>query len=175
MKARSWKACLWLGLLTGILIQPLQAKRVLEGLDFQQGEWAMIGVPLHNYKALPIQEELGTFITRDKGFMKKLKESWDFPLTLDNSCDHHYSLKIYQDGRLVRTLEMNLHCGYVTLEGLSYSLDPSEFDRFRRSSQSIPWSRITFNDPSMLKDAIEVLEKQKDVFWYEDVSPYKYP
>ncbi|MCI4671510.1 MAG: hypothetical protein MRZ79_25430, partial [Bacteroidia bacterium] len=65
-------------------------------------------------------------------------------------------------------------CGYVSLNGLSYSIDPSEFDTFRKNSRPIPWSRITFSEPAMLKKAISVLEKQKDVYWYEDVSPYKF-
>ncbi|MCI4669164.1 MAG: hypothetical protein MRZ79_13595, partial [Bacteroidia bacterium] len=86
----------------------LQARQVLEGLNFQDGNWAIIGVPLHNYKSLPIQEELGTFITKDKSFMQRLQDAWDFPLTLSNDCDHHYALKIYNNGKLMRTLEMNL-------------------------------------------------------------------
>lgn len=151
-----------------------QARKVLAGLDFQQGDWAIIGVPLHNYKALPIQEELGTFITRNKSFMQSIQRVWDFPMTLSDDCDHHYALKIYRDGELMRTLEMNLHCGYVSLNGLSYTIDPIEFEKFRKHAKSIPWSRITFSDPSMLKTAIEVLETQKDVYWYEDISPYKF-
>lgn len=174
MKYTLYLASLVLSILFLTPFSHLQAKKVLAGLDFEQGDWAIIGVPLHNYKALPIQKELGTFITRNKDFMKSIKAAWDFPLTLSNDCDHHYALKFYKNGTLMRTLDMNLHCGYVSLNGLSYSINPDEFEKFRKHARPIPWSRITFSDPATLKSAIKVLESQKNVFWYEDVSPYKF-
>ena len=34
-------------------------------MDFSSGDWALVGVPVHNYRMMPIQEELGTFVTKD--------------------------------------------------------------------------------------------------------------
>ncbi|MEO0896942.1 MAG: hypothetical protein AAFY71_11120 [Bacteroidota bacterium] len=171
---KKWTLTIILASFFCLNMQQGQARQIFEGLDFNQGIWAMIGVPIHNYVAKPIQEELGTFITKDLGFMKSLKQDWDFPITFDDDCDHHYALKVYKNGQLVRTIEMNLHCGYITIDNLSYTFNPKEFNRFKRHSKAIPWSRITFKDMNTLQNAIRVLEKNDDIFWYEDVSQYKY-
>ncbi|MEO0583174.1 MAG: hypothetical protein AAF135_13200 [Bacteroidota bacterium] len=151
-----------------------QAKQIFEGFDFSQGEWAIIGVPLHNYHKLPIQEELGTFIVTDTRFMSSLQQSWDFAMTFDDKCDHHYALKVYRNGELVESMSLNLFCGYVSINGLSYQFDPAEFDQFKQNARQIPWSRISFSDPGTLKSAIQKLDATPDVYWYQDVSQYEY-
>ncbi|WNJ17763.1 hypothetical protein [Pontibacter sp. G13] len=154
---------------------PVRAERVLEDLDFNSGNWAMIGVPLHNYKLLPIQEELGTFVSRDLSMMKKIQEAWDLDVTYDSKCDYHYALKFYEDGKLIKTLTLNLHCGYLTYQGLSYEFSPNEFELFRNNSTPIAWSRISFKDLGLLKEAVSTLDNRKDIFWYDDVHQYVYP
>lgn len=162
--------------LVSILFTPfLRAEKIIGDMDFSTGNWSMVGIPVHNYKQLPIQKELGAFISKDRKMMEKLQNEWDLEMTFDNSCDYHYSLKFYNDGELIRTLGLNLHCGYITFDGLSYDFDPSEFDQFRTESKSIAWSRISFKDLKLLKKAINTLDKAKDVFWYEDVHQFKYP
>ncbi|MDX1908058.1 MAG: hypothetical protein SF053_13565 [Bacteroidia bacterium] len=160
---------------TGLLSSPLYAERILEGLDFSRGTWSLIGVPLHNYKMLPIQEEMGCFITRDLSLLQQLQRDWNFEQTFEDKCDYHYALKFYQNGELVRTLNLNLYCGYISLDGLSYEFVPEEFGRFRTYAQVIPWSRINFADLTLLKRAVSILDRNQDVYWYEDIQPFMYP
>ncbi len=151
------------------------AKKVIEDLDFDTGDWALIGVPLHNYKSLPIQRDLGTFITKDRAFMQQIQQSWDLALTFEDKCDYHYALKFYREGELINTIKLNLHCGYLTSDGFSYSFNPSEFERFKQHAKPISWSRISFGDLDLLKKAIQRLDKTKGVYWYEDIDQYRYP
>lgn len=158
-----------------VVAPPLLAEKVLAPFDFSQGDWALIGVPLHNYKSLPIQKELGTFVTKDQAFMRQIQEEWDLDMTFEDKCDYHYALKIYRDKELISTIKLNLHCGYLTADGLSYEFAPAEFERFKQHAKPISWSRVSFADLDLLKEAIQRLDKTRDVYWYEDVKPYKYP
>jgi hypothetical protein len=156
-------------------LTPVHAFQILENLDFSRGEWTVIGVPLHNYKQLPIQQDLGTFVLRDANLMQVLQNEWDFDMTFDDKCDYHYALKFYRDGQLMRTLDLNLFCGYLTYEGLSYRFDPQAFSVIQRQAQRVDWSRITFGDLDVLKRAVETLDRSEEVYWYEDVYQYTYP
>jgi len=156
-------------------IPSIQATHVLEGLNFSSGEWALIGVPVHNYKNLPVQEELGTFICEDVNLMHSLQQEWDLDMTFDDKCDYHYALKFYRNGELVRTLDLNLYCGYITFDGLSYGFAPQQFERIRQQARQVAWSRISFSDISLLKKAINTLQESQEVYWYEDVNQYTYP
>lgn len=151
------------------------AKKVLADLDFSEGEWAIIGVPLHNYKLLPIQEDLGTFIMKDKGFMQQIQQDWDLNLSYDEKCDHHYALKVYRNHQLVRTFKLNLHCRYLSYDGFAYRFDPQEFSKFRTYAQKVPWSRISFDDASVLRKAIGTLDQSEQVYWYNEIYQYQYP
>ena len=154
---------------------PVKAEKVIKDINFDRGSWAMVGVPLHNYKLLPIQKELSTFITHDTGFMKEIQQAWDFERTFEDKCDYHYALKFYLNDNLVKTLNLNLHCGYVTSEGISFVFNPEEFGRFREHASQISWSRISFADLDLLKKAINKLEQAENVYWYEDVKQYTFP
>lgn len=134
----------------------------------------MVGVPVHNYRMLPIQKDLGTFITKDTDLLEKIQRQWDLELTFDDNCDYHYSLKFYQDGNLVRTLSLNLHCGYITLDGISYTFHPQDFASLSDQAQKISWSRISFRDLGLLRKAVVTLDETPDVYWYEDVQQYTY-
>lgn len=158
-----------------VLVLPCEADNILKGMDFTRGRWAMVGVPIHNYKLMPIQEEMKTFISYDHVLMANLQQNWNFPVTYDDHCDFHYALKFYQNNVLIRTYEINLYCKYISLEGLSYEFPPEQLEQFRVQATTIPWSRISFSDMQMLQRAIFTLEKNPDVYWYEDVNPYKYP
>ncbi|MBX7242651.1 MAG: hypothetical protein K1X92_12990 [Bacteroidia bacterium] len=155
-------------------ISAVKADKILADMDFSNGEWVMVGVPLHNYQLLPVQQEMGTFICKDVAFMQDIQKVWDFEYTNEDKCDYHYTLKFYQNKELKRTVTLNLHCGYVTSEGLSYFFDPVLFNRFKAVSKPVDWSRINFEDQEVLKKAITRLSKAKDIYWYEDVKPYLY-
>ncbi|MEL6676095.1 MAG: hypothetical protein AAFR61_28065 [Bacteroidota bacterium] len=152
----------------------LFAAKIIGDLDFNQGNWAIVGVPMHNYNMLPIQKELSTFISKDKGLMQDIQKRWDLEMTFEDKCDYHYSLKFYRNQELVRTVNLNLHCGYATYDGLSYTFNPDEFNRFKASAQEIPWSRISFSDLGKLKKAVNTLERSEEIYWYDDIKPYEY-
>ncbi|RMG54958.1 MAG: hypothetical protein D6722_28420 [Bacteroidetes bacterium] len=166
----------WLIALMCLSFQPLtlSAEHVLGGLNFHTGNWTMVGVPVHNYRMLPVQQDLGTFISQDRQLMTQLQQSWDLEPTYEDNCDYHYTLKFYQDGILRQTMSLNLYCGYITHEGLSYRFSSDEFERLRISAQPAKWSRITFGDMGVLKRAIEVLEDAPGVYWYDDVQQYRF-
>ena len=155
-------------------IHSLHADRILSEMDFNNGNWVMVGVPLHNYQLLPVQQEMGTFICKDVAFMQGIQKTWDFEYTAEDKCDYHYTLKFYRDKELVQTITLNLHCGYVTSDGLSYSFDPALFNKFKAVSKPVDWSRISFQDEEVLKKAISKLNKANDIYWYEDVRPYQF-
>lgn len=151
-----------------------KADKILRDIDFSSGEWVMVGVPLHNYQFLPVQEEMGTFICKDVNFMKDIQKNWDFEYTNEDKCDYHYSIKFYKNKDLAQTMTLNLHCGYITYDGLSYAFDPTLFNRFKAVSKPVDWSRINFENDDMLKKAVATLSKTSDVYWYEDVKQYQY-
>ncbi|MEM6345740.1 MAG: hypothetical protein AAF927_17740 [Bacteroidota bacterium] len=155
-------------------LSPISAKTILADLALYSGDWALVGVPLHNYQLIPIQQELGTFITTNKSLLTKLQSNWDFEPTLEDDCDYHYSLKFYQDKQLVKTVLLNLHCGYVTVEGRSYRFFPEDFEELKNKANAISWSRISFGDLDVLKKAINTLNNSPEVYWYEDVKQYEY-
>ncbi len=152
----------------------LDGKAILQDLNFEQGNWVVIGIPVHNYRAVPVQKDLGTFIAKDISLMQRVRQSWDLDPTYEDKCDYHYSLKFYKDDILVRTVKLNLFCGYLTWDGLSYEFDPSKFNDFKSHAKPIDWSRISFADLDLLKRAVETLESKPDIYWYDDVMPYKY-
>lgn len=152
----------------------LNAKKVLSDFNFSTGEWTLVGIPVHNYKALPIQRELGTFFIREPQALLNLQKLWDLEVTFDDKCDHHYALKFYKGKELMRTLKLNLYCGYLSLEGLSYVFDPMHFEALRASAKTVDWSRISFADLELLKQAITTLDRKPDIFFYDDVKPYRY-
>jgi hypothetical protein len=152
----------------------LQADKIFQDLDFSSGEWVMVGVPLHNYQLLPIQQELGTFICKDMSLLKEIQKNWDLEYTNEDNCDYHYTLKFYRNKEEMRSYTLNLYCGYITLEGLSYSFDPQLFDKVKKMAKSVDWSRINFSDEKALRKAITTLSKAPDVYWYEDVRPLEY-
>lgn len=152
----------------------MQAEKIIGDLDFTKGDWAMVGVPLHNYKKLPIQEELSTFISKDISLMQEIQQGWDLEMTFEDKCDYHYALKFYNGRELVRTITLNLYCGYATYDGLSYDFNPKEFERLKKGSSKIPWSRISFSEMGLMKKAIKMLNGTDGVYWYEDVEQYKY-
>ena len=153
---------------------PTYAHKVIGDLDLTSGQWALVGIPVHNYRMLPIQRSLSTFITKDVSFIQEVQRRWDLEKTFDDKCDYHYELKLYRNGHLQRTLKVNLHCGYITVDGLSYTFSPSEFERFRKFAKPIDWSRISFGDIGMLKRAIKALDTSPGVYWYDDVKQYYY-
>lgn len=144
------------------------AYKILEELDFEVGEWVLVGVPIQNYRSVEIQENLKTFINQDTALMRKLQREWDFEMTFNDKCDEHYALKFYRDGELQTTLKVNLYCGYLTMNQLAYDFDPKTFELFRNKSKPLAWSEIKFGDQSTLRRAIEKLSSIQGVYWYDD-------
>ncbi|MEZ4686113.1 MAG: hypothetical protein R3B47_08620 [Bacteroidia bacterium] len=157
------------------LLGSLQARKVLEDFNFREGEWALVGVPLHNYNQLPIQEELGAFILKDVAALVQLQYTWDLSPTFENKCDYHYALKFYKNGELVETIKLNLHCGYLTRDGFSYEFHKQHFSTFKLQAKPVTWSRITFGTVERMKSAISKLSAEPDIYFYEDPNPFKYP
>lgn len=148
---------------------------ILEDFDFTDGSWALVGVPLHNYNLSPIQQDLGAFVMKGASALTQLKYAWNLETTFEDNCDYHYALKFYKNGVLVETMKLNLHCGYVTRDGLSYAFHANHFETFKLKSKPISWSRITFGTEERMKLAISKLSQEPDIYFYEDPNPYKYP
>lgn len=152
----------------------LNAERLLDDLDMEQGRWEMIGVSLHNYHHLDIQDQLGTFIVRDQYILKQIREKWDFEEVFEDYCDYHYALKFYKDGELVKTMRVNLLCDYISIGGMSYRFSKKDFTEYKRYFKPIRWSRIRFRDLDLLKVAVNNLDDIPNVYWYGDVKMYNF-
>lgn len=149
-----------------------QAKRLLDDLDLSGGTWEMVGVKLYNHKMTPIQEELGTFVMQNVSVLKKMQSKWDFAPFFEDYCDYHYVLKFYKNKQLVKTLKVNLVCGYISEGLLSYSFDPTLFTEHRAHYGRLPWSRVYFSNLERLRFAIKKLQNTPDVYLYQDVKPF---
>lgn len=147
---------------------------MLADLDFTTGRWEMVGVTLHNYKLLPIQEEIGTFVMASKEIMKEMQQTWRFPQIFDDFCDFHYALKFYRDGKLVKTLRLNLDCNYISIGGISYRFDKQLFLKYRYAYKRVSWSRINFKNLVILREAVKRIEAMPNTYMYFDVRPYDF-
>lgn len=156
------------------ITQQANARKLLDHLNLESGHWVMVGVSLHNYKILPIQEELGTFIVKDIYTLTQIKEEWEFEEKYDDYCDFHYAMKFYRNGQLMETMLVNLHCNYITIAGLSYEFNEDIFRKHEEHFQRTKWSRIRFSDLDMLKGAVEELDLLRGIYWYGDVKQYNF-
>jgi len=148
---------------------------VLNDLDLNDGaNYEIVGVSLHNYKLMPFQEEMKTWIIRRNSVIREMKRTWAFPLTFDDYCDWHYALKIYRDYQLVKTLKVNLHCGYVTDGYLSYAFDPQVLYALKPYMQPISWSAIHYFQLPSLRKAATAFHRTPDVYLYDELEPYLY-
>ncbi|MEM6630242.1 MAG: hypothetical protein AAF694_11255 [Bacteroidota bacterium] len=150
------------------------ADKILANMDFRKGNWSVVGIPIHNFQMLPVQSQLGTFVSEDKGLMKSIQSKWDLKMTFRDKCDYHYELKFYLDGSLKRTLKVNLVCGTLYDDGISYKFSPQMFEEVRKAAKPVDWSRITFGNLELLRKAISVLDNTPGILWYKDVQPYRY-
>jgi len=164
----------FLVLIAGFLALNLKAEKLLNDLDMEQGRWEMIGVSLHNYHHLDLQDQIGTFILRDQYILKQIREKWDFEEVFEDYCDYHYALKFYQDGELVKTMRVNLLCDYISIGGMSYKFSRKDFLEYKRYFKPIRWSRIRFRDLDLLKVAVNKLDEIPKVYWYGDVKMYNF-
>lgn len=165
-----------LGLLSLIWLSigQVQGRQVLAELDFSTGNWVMIGVSLRNATLHPIQDTLGTFICKDKTVLAKIKEEWDFSPMFEDVCDYHYAIKFYRDGELKQTLRVNLNCRYITVGGAAFDFTPQDLLKYRPSFKGINWSRITFRNIDVLKEAVRKMLELPNVYAYQDIRPYQY-
>jgi hypothetical protein len=152
----------------------LQARKVLADLDLSNGNWVMIGVSLRNATLHPVQDTLGTFICKDKSILNKIREEWDFSPMFEDVCDYHYAIKFYKDGELKLTLRANLNCEYITLGGAAFDFTPKDLLKYRPFFKSINWSRITFRNQDVLKEAVRKISELPNVYAYQDIRPYLY-
>jgi hypothetical protein len=163
-------------LLFSNFISPLsgEPKKLLEDLDFSQGEWELVGVSLHNYYIVPIQNEIRHFLIRNREVLQDMKKNWVFEQTYNDYCEHHYALRFYKDGKMMKFLKINLHCGYISDGGLSYKMDSSKFTQYRKYFFPLKLSRVGYRSLTNIRKAIQVLINQKDVWLYYDHIPYQY-
>lgn len=174
IKLERMKKALLIAMMVLFAGQFLQAKKLLDDVDFESGRWEMIGVSLTNYQLMDIQIDLGTFIMTDQYRLKELKEKWDFEEVYEDYCDYHYALKFYRDGELQKTLRVNLLCNYITDGAFSYGFDINYFTEFQRYYKPIRWSRIRFKDLDLLQVAVDQLDNLPSVYWYGDVKQYNF-
>jgi hypothetical protein len=162
-------------LLLGLLSWPCLGQAghpVLGELNFDEGEWVMAGVRLFNHDPHPYQERYNTFIVEETAVLKQMQKAWSFAPMFEDWCDHHYALKFYKNGKLKKTLKINLRCKYITDGVLSYHFDPALLTQHDSHYQPIPWSRITFEDVDLLRTAIRKIRDTPHAYFYEDVRPY---
>lgn len=134
----------------------------------------MIGVSLRNATLHPVQDSLGTFICKDKNILSKIQEEWDFGPMFEDVCDYHYAIKFYKDGELKLTLRVNLNCRYITLGGAAFDFSPQDLLRYKSSFKPINWSRITFKNLEVLREAVQKIDSLPNVYPYQDIKPYLY-
>ena len=132
----------------------------------------MVGVSLHNAKIHPVQDTLATFICKDVNTLKRVQQDWDFSPMFEDVCDYHYAIKFYQNGELKKTLRVNLVCNYILVEGAAYDFEVSDLLKYRPYYRQINWSRITFKDQEVLKQAVKRIEALPNVYPYFDFKPY---
>jgi len=152
----------------------IQAKQLLEDLDFESGNWDMVGVSLVNHKPVEIQDQIGTFIVRESHILRQMQAKWDFEPTFEDYCDYHYALKFYKDGNLEKTLRVNLVCNYITDGAFSYRFSPDLFVEYKRYYVPIRWSRIRFKDLDLLHNAVAKIDLMPGIYWYGDVQQYNF-
>ncbi|MCX8112419.1 MAG: hypothetical protein N3E49_04375 [Bacteroidia bacterium] len=147
---------------------------ILGGIDFSQGEWSLIGVSVPNYAPHPLQRQFSAFIVQDNAILRQMQELWQGHSFYEDYCDYHYVLKLYQGRRLVKTLKVNLRCGYITEGVFSYTFSADWLDRFAGSFRPIHWSRVWFRQNENLRRAVQALKDAPDVYFYEEPEPYLY-
>lgn len=174
MRVRAWYSMVLVLVFSLSWGTKVQAKNLLADLDLSKGNWEMVGVKLYNYKMTPIQEELGTFVLQNPNALKKMQAKWDFAPCFEDYCDYHYALKFYRNKQLVKTLKVNLVCGYITEGLLSYKFDPALFTEHKSHYGRLPWSRIHFSDMERLRTALKKLQATPEVYMYQDVKPFAY-
>jgi|GEM_PF-737372 len=152
----------------------LYARKVLSDINLNDGNWVMVGVSLRNAKLHPIQDSLGTFILKDKNILSRIQSEWDFSPMFDDVCDYHYALKFYRNGELKLTLRLNLVCEYIILGGAAFEFTPEDLLRYRTYYKPINWSRITFKNMDVMKEAVNRMLVLPGVYPYMDIKPYKY-
>jgi hypothetical protein len=153
----------------------LRATPILAGLNFADGaKWQLVGVSLHHYRPVAIQAQLGTFVCADTAVLSGLQLAWDLPLFFADVCDYHYALKFYRDGTLVKTLRVNLTCGYVSDGQLSYRLAPDALAELRGHVRRLSWSRIWYRNLDRLREAMDILARAPDAWFYEDYSHFRH-
>ncbi len=149
-------------------------RQLLKELDFTQGEWVVVGVSLHNYALLPIQDEWSAFLIKDTAVFRMMKEDWVFEEKFQDYCEYHYALKFYRNGELVETLRANLLCNYISLGGLSYEFNETNLIKFKPAFKKVKWSRIRFKDLDILQTSVYKLDQIPGVYWYGDVKQYNF-
>lgn len=162
---------LWLFTLMGT---SLSAKIILGDLDFNQGQWTMVGISTYNYHPMPIQEELGSFKLSDPNILKQIQKKWNVQPFYEDHCEYHYVLKFYQGKNLQKTLKINLFCNYITEDVFSYSFDPNWITEIRSAYQKVVWKNYRFNDLAVLRKAIQKAQTDSNTFLYHDFKPYLY-
>ncbi len=147
---------------------------LLGGLNFDEGEWTLVGVSLPNYDPHPLTRQFPAFRLDDKATLKTLQTLWQGRPVYEDYCDYHYVLKLYQGRQLKKTLKVNLRCGYITEGVFSYTFSPEWLTQFQASFKPVLWSRVWFQKNESLRPAVSALLEAPEVFFYEEPEPYLY-
>ncbi|MCS7188813.1 MAG: hypothetical protein RMJ66_04890 [Bacteroidia bacterium] len=145
---------------------------LLGGINFDEGEWTLIGVSVPNYAPHPLQQRFSAFIVQDKAVLKQMQSLWQGRPFYEDYCDYHYVLKLYRGRRLYKTLKVNLKCNYITEGVFSYSFSAEWLERFAISFRPVMWSRVWFRRNESLRPAVSALLEAPDVYFYEEPEPY---
>ena len=150
------------------------AERILADLDFSQGEWTLAGLASEEHEIFASDEFMGPFVSTSSGLLMELQTSWDLPMVFFDSYSHHYELSLYENGQLRRKLLLNLIDQYVLIDGLSYELSASALHLLRSDTNPVKTGTVGFKDLVSLQEALDKTSLQENVFWYEDIHPYKF-
>jgi hypothetical protein len=151
-----------------------KAYKILSQFHFEQGFWEVAGVKLYNHRMHPIQEELSTFVIKDKDILKKLQQEWEVTPFFEDYCEWHYALKFYCNNKLIKTLKINLYCNYITDGVISYTFKPDFLTKYKLYYKKLPWASVGFTNLQQLRKTIRLLEKKNGVYFYHDLKPYDY-
>ncbi|MCX7606073.1 MAG: hypothetical protein N2170_02245 [Bacteroidia bacterium] len=145
---------------------------LLGGINFEEGEWTLVGVSVPNYAPHPLQQRFSAFLVQDKNILKQMQTLWEGSSFYEDYCDYHYVLKLYEGRRLRKTFKVNLRCGYITEGVFSYTFSSEWLERFSAAFRPVMWSRVWFQRNESLKPAVSALLEAPEVFFYEEPEPY---
>jgi hypothetical protein len=152
---------------------PSHAHWAFDEFDFRDGAtWELVGVSLYNTVTVPFQDEMKTWIVRDTGALNQMRSTWVFSPYYDDFCEWHYSLKLYRNQKLMKTLRINLHCNYIKDGVLSFVFRPEMLYQYKPHMERINWSSISYYNLQNLRTAAQRFNETDNLYLYDDIRPF---